>query len=158
MSPPRWTGAGIPLVGRFFSKMGSQMVHKPAPSFLNEIAGHQEIYRFCTKNVRSADCRVGFTVAIRAPAARKFTLPAENSLLSVRLCDGRQTPDANFQQPFCAKTVGERVVRELANGSKAATLNALQARAALAALQCLESFRQSKKHRLKGSGEILTAL
>ena len=42
-----------------------------------------------------------------------------------------------------AKTAAERIVRELADGSQAAALNASQSRDALAALQRLESFRQS---------------
>ena len=42
-----------------------------------------------------------------------------------------------------AKTAAERIVRELAEGSQAPTLNASQSRDALAALQRLESFRQA---------------
>ncbi len=42
-----------------------------------------------------------------------------------------------------AKTAAERIVRELADGSQAAALNASQSRDALAALQRLESFRHS---------------
>ncbi len=42
-----------------------------------------------------------------------------------------------------AKTAAERIVRDTANGSQAAALSASQSRDALAALQRLESFRQS---------------
>jgi hypothetical protein len=47
-----------------------------------------------------------------------------------------------------AKTAAERIVRELAEGSQAAALNASQSRDALAALQRLESFRQATGKRL----------
>jgi integrase len=46
-----------------------------------------------------------------------------------------------------AKAAAERIVRELANGSQAAALNASQSRDALAAMQRLESFRQSTGRR-----------
>jgi integrase len=47
-----------------------------------------------------------------------------------------------FAAYSAAKTAAERIVRELADGSQAAALNASQSRDALAALQRLESFRQ----------------
>ncbi|MBI3416480.1 MAG: hypothetical protein HY043_14385 [Verrucomicrobia bacterium] len=47
-----------------------------------------------------------------------------------------------------AKTEGERIVRELANGSQAAALSASQSRDALAALERLEAFRQSTGRRV----------
>jgi len=47
-----------------------------------------------------------------------------------------------------AKAAAERIVRELAEGSQAAALNASQSRDALAALQRLESFRQATGKRL----------
>ncbi|MGB7749105.1 MAG: hypothetical protein WBN75_17650 [Verrucomicrobiia bacterium] len=47
-----------------------------------------------------------------------------------------------------AKAAAERIVRDMANGSQAAAFTASQSRDALAALQCLESFRQSTGRRV----------
>ncbi|MFZ0828250.1 MAG: site-specific integrase [Verrucomicrobiia bacterium] len=47
-----------------------------------------------------------------------------------------------------AKAAAERIVRDTASGSQAAALTARQSRDALAALQCLESFRQSTGRRV----------
>ena len=47
-----------------------------------------------------------------------------------------------------AKAAAERIVRAAASGSEAAALSATQSRDALAALQCLESFRQSTGRRV----------
>ncbi len=48
-----------------------------------------------------------------------------------------------FADYSAAKAAAERIVRDAANGSQAAALSASQSRDALAALQSLESFRQS---------------
>ena len=44
-----------------------------------------------------------------------------------------------------ARQAGERLVRDLANGSQAASLSASQSRDALAAIQRLDAFRQSSE-------------
>lgn len=60
----------------------------------------------------------------------------------------------NFRTYGEAKAEADRKVRELANGSHAAALNAAQSRAALAALECLETFRQTSGRRVSLLGAV----
>jgi hypothetical protein len=60
-----------------------------------------------------------------------------------------------------ARETAERIVREMANGSQAAALNASQSRDALAAIQRLENFHQSTGRRysvLSAVSELVEAL
>ena len=99
-----------------------------------------------------------FPVTIRdtAPARRKSTAPG-GKFAYYRL--GSIKPQANVGCKLSPtirtpKPLPKRIVRELANGSQAAALNATQSRDALAAIERLQGFYQASGHRVS----LLTAV
>ena len=114
--------------------------------FPNEIGGSQEVCtEFAQNSARTADKRVRFPVTIRHRASKaKIYRPAGNfNYYRVSYTVAGKRRMQTFADYSAAKAAAERIVRDAANGSQAAALSASQSRDALAALQSLESFRQS---------------
>ena len=115
-------------------------------TFPNENGQHQEICtEFAQNDARSADKRVRFPVTIRHRSGRaKIYRPAGKfNYYRVAFTVAGKRRMQTFASYPAAKAAAERIVRDAANGSQAAALSATQSRDALAALQRLESFRQS---------------
>jgi integrase len=115
-------------------------------NFPNEIDGVQEVCtEFAQNSARSADKRVRFPVTIRHRASKaKIYRPAGKfNYYRVAFTVAGKRRMQTFAAYSDAKAAAERIVRDAANGSQAAALSASQSRDALAALQRLESFRQS---------------
>ena len=114
--------------------------------FPNEIGGSQEVCtEFAQNSARSADKRVRFPVTIRHRSSKaKIYAPAGKfNYYRVAYTVAGKRRMQTFAAYSAAKAAAERIVRDAANGSQAAALSASQSRDALAALQSLESFRQS---------------
>ena len=114
--------------------------------FPNEIGGSQEVCtEFAQNSARSADKRVRFPVTIRHRSSKaKIYAPAGKfNYYRVAYTVAGKRRMQTFAAYSDAKAAAERIVRDAANGSQAAALSASQSRDALAALQSLESFRQS---------------
>ena len=114
--------------------------------FPNEIGASQEVCtEFAQNSARSADKRVRFPVTIRHRSSKaKIYAPAGNfNYYRVAYTVAGKRRMQTFVAYSDAKAAAERIVRDAANGSQAAALSASQSRDALAALQRLESFRQS---------------
>ena len=114
--------------------------------FPQEIGDSQEVCtEFAQNSARSADKRVRFPVTIRHRSSKaKIYRPAGKFnyyRVAFTVADKRRMQ--TFAAYSDAKAAAERIVRDAANGSQAAALYASQSRDALAALQSLESFRQS---------------
>ncbi len=115
-------------------------------TFPNENEGLQEICtEFAQNSARPADKRVKFPVTIRHRQAKaKIYGPAKNFdyyRLSYTIAGKRRMQ--TFPNYSDAKTTGERIVREIAQGSQSASLSASQSQDALAAFERLENFRLS---------------
>jgi integrase len=117
-----------------------------APLFVENKGDYQNVCTEFAQNIaRTADRRVKFPVTIRHRTSKAKIYAPGGKFAYYRLAyttagKRRMQTFANYSD---AKTAAERIVRELASGSQAAALNASQSRDALAALQRLESFRQS---------------
>ena len=114
--------------------------------FPNEIRDGQEVCtEFAQNSARSADKRVRFPVTIRHRSSKaKIYRPAGKfNYYRVAFTVAGKRRMQTFAAYSDAKAAAERIVRDAANGSQAAALSASQSRDALAALQSLESFRQS---------------
>jgi integrase len=115
---------------------------------------------FCTKfaqhSGRIPDRRVKFPVTIRHRSSKvKIYAPGKN-FAYYRLCytaagKRRMQTFLNYSQ---ARQAGERIVREIAQGSQAASLSGGQSRDALAAFERLEGFYQSTGRRISLLGAI----
>ena len=105
---------------------------------------------------RPADRRVKFPVTIKHRASKaKVYAPAKN-FAYYRLCfavAGKRRMQT-FTTYSEAREAGERIVRELAQGSQAASLSASQSQDALAALERLESFRHSTGRKFSLLGAV----
>ena len=115
-------------------------------TFPNEIGASQDVCtEFAQNSVRSADKRVRFPVTIRHRSSKaKIYAPAGKfNYYRVAFTVAGKRRMQTFAAYSDAKAAAERIVRDAANGSQAAALSASQSRDALAALQSLESFRQS---------------
>jgi integrase len=115
-------------------------------NFPNEIGGVQEVCtEFAQNSARSADKRVRFPVTIRHRNSKaKIYRPAGKfNYYRVAYTVAGKRRMQTFAAYSDAKAAAERIVRDTASGSQAAALSASQSRDALAALQSLESFRQS---------------
>jgi hypothetical protein len=115
-------------------------------TFPNEIGGSQEVCtEFAQNSARSADKRVRFPVTIRHRSSKaKIYRPAGKfNYYRVAYTVAGKRRMQTFAAYSDAKAAAERIVRDTASGSQAAALTASQSRDALAALQRLESFRQS---------------
>jgi len=114
--------------------------------FPNENEGVQEICtEFAQNSPRPSDKRVRFPVTIRHRSSKaKIYAPAGKfNYYRVAYTVAGKRRMQTFAAYSDAKAAAERIVRDAANGSQAAALSASQSRDALAALQSLESFRQS---------------
>jgi integrase len=114
--------------------------------FPQEIGDSQEVCtEFAQNSARSADKRVRFPVTIRHRSSKaKIYRPAGKfNYYGVAFTVAGKRRMQTFAAYSDAKAAAERIVRDAANGSQAAALYASQSRDALAALQSLESFRQS---------------
>ena len=114
--------------------------------FPQEIGDGQEVCtEFAQNSARSADKRVRFPVTIRHRSSKaKIYRPAGKfNYYRVTFTVAGKRRMQTFAAYSDAKAAAERIVRDAANGSQAAALSASQSRDALAALQSLESFRQS---------------
>ena len=114
--------------------------------FPNEIGASQEVCtEFAQNSARTADKRVRFPVTIRHRSSKaKIYAPAGKfNYYRVAYTVAGKRRMQTFAAYSDAKAAAERIVRDAANGSQAAALSASQSRDALAALQSLESFRQS---------------
>ena len=101
-------------------------------------------------SARPSDRRVRFPVTIRHRSSKaKIYRPAGkfNYYRVAYTVAGKRRMQTFANYPD-AKAAAERIVRDMANGSQAAAFTASQSRDALAALQCLESFRQSTGRRV----------
>jgi len=120
-------------------------------NFPEIIGQYQEICTEFAQNVaRPSDKRVRFPVTIRHRSSKaKIYRPAGkfNYYRVAYTVAGKRRMQTFANYPD-AKAAAERLVRDMANGSQAAALNASQSRDALAALQRLESFRQSTGRRV----------
>ena len=115
-------------------------------NFPNEIGHHQEICTEFAQNVACpADRRVRFPVTIRHRSSKaKIYRPAGKfNYYRVAFAVAGKRRMQTFANYSDAKAAAERIVRDAASGSQAAALSASQSRDSLAALQRLESFRQS---------------
>ena len=114
--------------------------------------GHlQEICTEFAQNLaRPADKRVRFPVTIRHRSGKaKIYRPAGKfNYYRVAFTVAGKRRMQTFANYPDAKAAAERIVRDAASGSQAAALTASQSRDALAALQRLESFRQSTGRRV----------
>jgi len=120
-------------------------------TFPNEIGHHQEICtEFAQNTARPSDRRVRFPVTIRHRSSKaKIYRPAGKfNYYRVAFTIAGKRRMQTFANYPDAKAAAERIVRDAASGSQAAALTASQSRDALAALQCLESFRQSTGRRV----------
>jgi len=114
--------------------------------FPQEIEGVQEVCtEFAQNSARSADKRVRFPVTIRhrSSTAKIYRPAGKFAYYRVAYAVAGKRRMQTFAAYSDAKAAAERIVRDAANGSQAAALSASQSRDALAALQSLESFRQS---------------
>jgi len=114
--------------------------------FPNEIGGGQEVCtEFAQNSARSADKRVRFPVTIRhrSSTAKIYRPAGKFNYYRVAYTVAGKRRMQTFAAYSDAKAAAERLVRDTASGSQAAALSASQSRDALAALQSLESFRQS---------------
>jgi integrase len=111
---------------------------------------------FAQNSARTADRRVKFPVTIRHRASKvKIYAPAGKFAyyrLAYTVAGKRRMQ--TFATYSDARQAGERLVRDLANGSQAAGLSASQSRDALAAFQRLEAFRQSTGRRFSLLGAV----
>ena len=100
---------------------------------------------FAQNPPRPPDKRVKFPVTIRhRDSTAKIYRPAGKfNYYRVAYTVAGKRRMQTFAAYSDAKAAAERIVRDAANGSQAAALSASQSRDALAALQSLESFRQS---------------
>ena len=117
-----------------------------APLFIEKNGDSQKVCTEFAQNVaRAADRRVRFPVTIRHRTSKAKIYAPGGKFAYYRLAYA--TAGKRRMQTFAsysdAKAAAERIVHDLAEGSQAAALNASQSRDALAALQRLESFRQS---------------
>jgi integrase len=105
---------------------------------------------FAQNNARTADRRVRFPVTIRHRASKAKIYAPAGKFAYYRLAytgAGKRRMQT-FAAYSDARQAGERLVRDLANGSQAAGLSASQSRDALAAMQRLDAFRQSTGRRV----------
>jgi integrase len=115
-------------------------------TFSNENGGVQEICTdFAQHSPRPPDKRVRFPVTIRhrSITAKIYRPAGKFNYYRVACSVAGKRRMQTFATYSDAKAAAERLVRDAANGSQAAALSASQSRDALAALQSLESFRQS---------------
>ena len=115
-------------------------------TFTNESGYPQQICtEFAQNDARHSDRRVRFPVTIRhrSSTAKIYRPAGKFNYYRVAFTVAGKRQMRTFARYPEAKTAAERIVREAANGSQAAALSATQSRDALAALQRLESFRQS---------------
>ncbi len=106
---------------------------------------HENCTEFAQNNARLADRRVRFPVTIRHRASKVKIYAPGGEFHYYRLAytvAGKRRMQT-FAAYSDARQAGERLVRELADGSLAAGFSASQSRDALAALQRLEALRQS---------------
>jgi hypothetical protein len=105
---------------------------------------------FAQNIARPADRRVKFPVTIRhrTSTAKIYAPGGKFAYYRVAYTTAGKRKMQTFAVYSDAKTAAEHIVREAASGSQAAALSAGQSRDALAALQRLESFRQSTGKRL----------
>jgi integrase len=126
-------------------------------TFSREIGASSEICtEFAQNPARPADRRVKFPVTIRHRASKaKVYAPAKN-FPYYRL--GFAVAGKRRMQTFAtyseARQAGERIVREIAQGSQAASLSAGQSQDALAALERLDAFRQSTGRKFSLLGAV----
>ncbi len=122
-----------------------------APCFIEENTQTQKICtEFAQNNARTSDRRVKFPVTIRHRTSTAKIYAPGGKFAYYRLAYSvagkrRMQTFATYTE---AREAANRVVRELANGSQAAALNATQSRDALAALERLQSFYQSTGRRV----------
>jgi hypothetical protein len=127
-------------------------------------SGYSQIVctEFAQLNARTPDRRVRFPVIIqhRTSKAKIYRPAGKFNYYRVAFAVAGKRRMQTFANYPAAKAAAERIVRDAANGSQAAALNASQSRDALAALQRLESFRQSTGRRvslLAGISEFVEA-
>jgi integrase len=115
---------------------------------------------FAQNPARPSDRRVKFPVTIKHRASKaKIYAPAKNFAyyrLSYAVAGKRRMQ--TFATYSEAKDAGERIVREIAQGSQAASLTAGQSQDALAAFERLETFRQSTGRKFSLLGVVSEAL
>src|ERR1035438_6175572 len=121
---------------------------------------NDDIQDFCTEfaqnSGRTADRRVKFPVTIRHRQSKvKIYAPAKN-FAYYRLCYAvagkrRMQTFPNYSE---AKTAGDRIVREIAQGSQAASLTAGQSQDAIAALERLAGLHQSTGRKFSLLGAV----
>jgi integrase len=132
-------------------------------NFPDDLGHHQEVCtEFAQNSARSPDRRVKFPVTIRHRSSKaKIYRPAGKfNYYRVAFTIAGKRRMQTFANYPDAKAAAERLVRDAANGSQAAALSATQSRDALAALQRLESFRQTTGRRvslLAGISEFIEA-
>jgi hypothetical protein len=122
-----------------------------------EIGHHQVICtEFAQINARTPDRRVRFPVTIRHRSSKAKIYAPRGKFAYYRLAyttagKRRMRTFANYS---AAKAAAERIVRDLANGSLAAALNATQSRDALAAFERLQGFYQASGRRVSLLGAV----
>ena len=117
----------------------------------NENAGSVDVCtEFAQQPARTADRRVRFPVTIRhrASSAKIYAPAGKFAYYRVAYATAGKRRMQTFAAYSDAKAAAERIVRELANGSQAAALNASQSRDALAAFERLEGYFKSKGKRV----------
>src|SRR5271170_3049491 len=111
---------------------------------------------FAQNPARPADRRVKFPVTIRHRTSKAKIYAPAGKFAYYRLA--YTTAGKRRMQTFAAysdaKTAAERIVREMANGSQAASLSASQSRDALAALERLASLHQSTGRKFSLLGAV----
>ena len=125
--------------------------------FPNEIDGVQEVCtEFAQNSARSADKRVRFPVTIRHRDSKaKIYRPAGKfAYYRVACTVAGKRMMKTFAAYSDAKAAAERIVREMAYGSQAATFNASQSRDALAALERLATLHQSTGRKFSLLGAV----
>jgi hypothetical protein len=105
---------------------------------------------FAQQPARTADRRVRFPVTIRhrASTAKIYAPAGKFAYYRIAYVTAGKRRMQTFVAYSDAKTAAERVVRELANGSQAAALNASQSRDALAAFERLDAYFKFKGKRI----------
>jgi integrase len=119
--------------------------------FIEKSGDSQNVCTEFAQNIaRTADRRVKFPVTIRHRTSKAKIYAPGGKFAYYRLAYAtagkrRMQTFANYSD---AKSAAERIVRELANGSQAAALNATQSRDALAAFERLQGFYQASGRRV----------